>query len=355
MSFDVLYNPEMLIWMKAFGVFLGCALALFVMRWTAAAFVKQERTGKIPYLRTLLAAAARQTTVLFILAASLFLASRFVVISEQAEFWARLTALIVLLVQVGFWISGIIGFFLHRFEERHAEATGRITTLRAIAYVARILVFAVIFILILDVLPGVEVSALLASLGIGGIAVALAVQNILADLFASLSISLDKPFVIGDFIKVDSFLGVVEKIGLKTTRIKSLSGEQLVFSNADLLKSRIQNFKKMEQRRVPFTIGVTYQTSLEQLKKIPEIFKTVLATQDNVHFDRAHFKQYGAYSLDFEFVYYVHTPDYNTYMDIQQAVNLGLYQRFKEEGIEFAYPTQTLFVERTNSETGGRL
>jgi small-conductance mechanosensitive channel len=176
------------------------------------------------------------------------------------------------------------------------------------------------------------------------------VQNILSDLFASLSITLDKPFVLGDFIIVDDLLGTVEHIGLKTTRIRSLSGEQLIFSNNDLLKSRIHNYKRMAERRVPFTIGVTYQTPPEKLRKVPDMFKKLLEQFDDVHFDRAHFKSYGSYSLNFEFVYYVHTPDYNRYMDIQQALNLGLYDGFAAEGIEFAYPTQTLYMDRA----GGR-
>jgi small-conductance mechanosensitive channel len=203
--------------------------------------------------------------------------------------------------------------------------------------------------LVLDNL-GFNITTLVAGLGIGGIAVALALQNILGDLFASLSIVLDKPFVIGDFIIIDNYLGTIEHIGLKTTRIRSLSGEQLVFSNTDLLQSRIRNFKRMFERRVVFSIGVTYQTSADKLAKIPKMIKDIVESKDPVRFDRSHFKDYGDFSLNFETVYWVKSPEYNVYMDIQQAINLELYSKFEAEGIEFAYPTQTLFVTKESNQ-----
>jgi len=176
--------------------------------------------------------------------------------------------------------------------------------------------------------------------------VALAVQNILGDLFASLSIVLDKPFAVGDFLIIDEHMGAVENVGLKTTRVRSLSGEQLVFSNADLLKSRIRNFGRMFERRVVFKIGVTYQTPRDKLQRIPAMIREAIQRQDKVRFDRSHFQAYGDYALTFETVYYVLSPDYNQYMDIQQAINLEIHEAFEAEGIEFAYPTQTLFLQR---------
>jgi small-conductance mechanosensitive channel len=187
---------------------------------------------------------------------------------------------------------------------------------------------------------GVEVTPLITGLGIGGIAVALAAQSILGDLFGSLTILLDKPFLVGDFIIVGDQMGTIEKIGIKTTRVRALSGEQLVFSNTDLLSSRIRNFKRMYERRVVFSVGVVYETPVEKLQRIPEIIRQSILTQPQTRFDRAHFNTFGAYSLNFEAVYFVTTPDYNRYMDIQQAINLELVRRFGEEHIEFAYPTQ---------------
>jgi small-conductance mechanosensitive channel len=179
--------------------------------------------------------------------------------------------------------------------------------------------------------------------------VALAAQNILGDLFASASIVLDKPFVMGDFVIVDDHLGTVERIGLKTTRIRSLSGEQLVFSNNDLLQSRIRNFKRMYERRVVFSIGVTYQTPHDKLAEIPALLRAAVEAREQVRFDRAHFKEYGDFSLNFEIVYYVLSPDFNIYMDIQQAINLEIHREFERRDIEFAYPTQTIFVERAGT------
>ena len=150
--------------------------------------------------------------------------------------------------------------------------------------------------------------------------------------------------MVGDFLIVDEFLGSVEHIGLKTTRIRSLTGEQLVFSNADLLKSRIRNFGRMRERRVVFTVGVTYGTPKEKLEKIPGILRAAVESQPRTRFDRAHFKQFGDFSLNFETVYYMGVPDYNAYMDVQQAINLFIYEQFAKEGIEFAYPTQTIFL-----------
>jgi small-conductance mechanosensitive channel len=195
---------------------------------------------------------------------------------------------------------------------------------------------------------GVNITTLVASLGIGGIAVALAVQNILGDLFSSLSILLDKPFVVGDFITVDGISGTVQYVGLKTTRIRSLSGEEIVISNSDLLKSRIHNNRRQETRRIVFSVGVTYDVTEQQLEMIPGMLKDIVSSKENVKFDRAHFKSYGASSLDFEVVYTMQTADYGVFMDTQQGINFEMFRRFNREGIEFAYPTQT--VKLSNPE-----
>jgi len=177
------------------------------------------------------------------------------------------------------------------------------------------------------------------------VAVALAVQNILGDLFASLSIVLDKPFVVGDFIVVDNLRGTVERVGIKTTRVRSLDGELMVFSNTDLLKSRIRNFKRMSDRRVEFTLGVSYHTPLDKLRRIPQWLREIVKMQQRTRLDRAHFKQYGEWALVFEVVYYVLDSDYNLYMDVQQAINLAIFERFEREGVEFAQPTPTVRVK----------
>ena len=190
----------------------------------------------------------------------------------------------------------------------------------------------------------------MAGLGIGGVAIALATQSILGDLFASLSIVLDRPFVVGDFIVVGDLMGTVEHVGLKTTRVRSLSGEQLVFSNADLLGSRIRNFKRMAERRIVFAVGVTYQTPAAKLDQIAGVLREIATAAPGVRFDRAHLRSFDDSAITFEVVYYVLDPDYNRYMDTQQRINLAIFRQFEAEGIEFAYPTRTVFVRNEAEE-----
>lgn len=191
---------------------------------------------------------------------------------------------------------------------------------------------------------GVNITAFIASLGVGGIAVALAVQNILGDLFASLAIAVDKPFEVGDFIVVGSVSGTVQVIGLKTTRIRSLQGEQVVMSNTDLLKQTISNYRLLEERRIVFSFGVTYDTTPEQAEAIPAVVRKLVESHENLRFHRAHFKAFGASSLDYEVVYIVKDPAYGVYMDMQQSLNLGLMRELKALGVEFAFPTQTVYI-----------
>ncbi len=249
-------------------------------------------------------------------------------------------ATLSILFQVGIWGNVLIGSSVERYAERNIENNAaNVVNMNAISFIARLVLYSILVLLALDNLPGIEVTALIASLGIGGIAVALALQNILSDLFASLSITLDKPFVLGDFIVVGEEMGTVEHIGLKTTRLRSISGEQLIFSNTDLLNSRVRNFKRMEERRVVFTVDVTYQTTPEQLRRIPEILKAVVEAQENVRFDRAHFARFTSFALTFEVVYVMLSAAFIPYMDAQQAMNLAIVDAFAAEEIAFAYQT----------------
>lgn len=195
---------------------------------------------------------------------------------------------------------------------------------------------------------GYDVTAIIAGMGIGGIAIALAAQNILGDLFNYFVIFFDQPFEVGDFLVIGDKNGIVEKIGIKTTRIHTLSGEQLVFSNSDLTNSRIHNYKKMQRRRIVFGVGVTYETPVEQVRAIPALLKEIVESQPGVDFDRAHFKKFGDSSLDFEIVYFVNNADFNVYMDVQQEFNLQIYEKFGERGISIAFPTRTLYVRNEN-------
>lgn len=285
-----------------------------------------------------------KTRFSFLLVVSFYVGSLVLTLSERMANIVSTVVIMALLIQAAIWGDKVISFWLNRYQKWHLEEdAASVTTINALSFVARLALFTLVVLLALDNL-GVDVTALIASLGIGGVAVALAVQNILADLFASLSIALDKPFVIGDFIIVGDYLGTVEQVGLKTTRVRSLSGEQLVFSNNDLLSSRIRNYKRMHERRAVFSFGVTYETPYETLTAIPAMVQEIVEAQEKTRFDRAHFKEYGDFSLNFEVVYHVLDSDYNLYMDVQQAINLAIFKRFGEEGIEFAYPTQTLYI-----------
>jgi len=286
----------------------------------------------------------RQTKsfILFILA--FFIASNILYLNPTVESVWRKVVVLLLIVQGGLWADAGIDFLIDRtIRKRKEEDSSGHTTIRFLGFTGRTILWVIVLILILDNL-GVNITGLVAGLGIGGIAVALAVQNILGDLLASLSIILDKPFVIGDFIEVDSLSGTVEYIGLKTTRLRSLSGEQLIFSNNDLLKSRIRNYKRMFERRVVFSLGVDYQTPLEKLKDINTIVSGIIEKTDHARFDRVNFKEYGETSLKYEVVYFVDDPDYKIYMEAQEKINLEILRCFNEKGIKFAYPARAVVV-----------
>lgn len=196
---------------------------------------------------------------------------------------------------------------------------------------------------------GINVTSIIASLGIGGIAIALALQNILSDMFNAFSIYIDKPFQIGDYITVGPDSGTVEKIGLKSTRIRTLQGEELVISNSELTSARIQNFKSLEKRRDTFDIGVVYNTTKTKLEKIPRIIKKIMKEYELLEFDRCVFKSYGDSALIFEVVYYVHTSEFGEFAKVKHQMNIDIFTEFGKEGIDFAYPTQTLYINREES------
>jgi small-conductance mechanosensitive channel len=346
----VFYHNSLLAWSVAGGVaalvFFGLLLLKRVLVRQITAFSRKTETR----FDNIVAASLHRTRSWFILLLALRAASLF--LEFPPRFWTMFALITVIgvLLQVAIWINAAIQAWLDFYTEKNLdEDAASVTTMMAVAFLGRVLVWAVVVLMALDNL-GVDITALIAGLGIGGIAIALALQNILGDLFSSLSIVIDKPFVVGDFIIVGEQLGTVEKIGLKSTRVRSLSGEQLVFSNSDLLSSRIRNFKRMGERRVVFEFGVTYQTSREQLQRIPPAVRRLIDDEELARFDRAHFKEFGDFSLNFEVVYHVLRPDFNTYMDIQERINLGIYRELEEMGIDFAYPTQTLYLTR---ERGG--
>ncbi|MBK1441823.1 mechanosensitive ion channel [Parapedobacter sp. ISTM3] len=246
-----------------------------------------------------------------------------------------------------FLITRLIIFAIHYFLRNHLQRRGQgdasFQQIRGITLILSGLIWIIAILFFISNL-GYNVATLLTGLGIGGIAIALATQNIIADLFNYFVLFFDRPFEVGDFVVVEDKSGTVESIGIKTTRIRALTGEQLVFSNTDLTNSRLHNFKRLQRRRIVFSIGVTYDTPKDKLTKIPQIIRDAIASQPETLFDRAHFASYGDFSLIFEVVYFVLSDNFNKYMDINQGINLYIYEAFQNENIEFAYPTQSLIV-----------
>lgn len=256
---------------------------------------------------------------------------------------------VLLMVCITFFVIRMIvatlKFLFVGYLSRQDNGGERVKQVRGIMLIVAAFIWMLGILFLLDNW-GVDVTTFLAGLGIGGIAIALAAQTILGDLFSYFVIFFDRPFEIGDFIVVQDKAGAVEYIGIKTTRLRSITGEQLVFSNTDLTNSRVHNYKRMARRRIVFKIGVTYQTPAEKLALIPGIIKDIITSQPDLQFDRAHFLSFGDSQLDYEVVYFVLSADFNKYMDNQQAINLALFEAFEQEGIEFAYPTQTLFISK---------
>jgi small-conductance mechanosensitive channel len=241
-------------------------------------------------------------------------------------------------------IRALVSLVEHMICAHQEKLSNKEMISQGIMTLIKMVIWVLGIIFILDNL-GFKISTVIAGLGIGGIAAALAAQTILGDLFNYFVILFDRPFAVGDFIVVGDYMGTVDYIGIKTTRIRSLSGEQLIFPNTDLTGSRVRNYKRMERRRVVFQVEVTYQTTLEQLKEIPAMISNIVKKIQGTQLDRVHFASYGSYSLVFEAVYYVLTDDYNKYMDTQQEINFAIKEEFARHKIEFAYPTQQLYVK----------
>lgn len=280
---------------------------------------------------------------------AIYFAIQYLNVSSLIEKVLLALFLIAIVFEVVQALSKILDYFVRKYlernreegeDDRHSEAM-----VRLLEVIIKTILWAVGLVLILSNL-GINVTSLVAGLGVGGIAIALALQTVLGDLFSAFSIYLDKPFKVGDFIVIGNDMGVVKKIGVKTTRITTLQGEQLIVSNQELTKSRIQNFQRMDRRRVVMRIGVTYETSDKKLKAIPGYIKEIIDATDKAELDRCHFADYGDFSLNFEIVFFVDSAEYNVYMDIRQSINYQIFEKFAKEKIDFAYPTQTIYTKK---------
>lgn len=253
-------------------------------------------------------------------------------------FWAT--------IRVMLGVQMLVDFVLQKKILDDADPNTRVVA-RNTGTIIKALLWIFAFLLVLSNF-GIEVTSLIAGLGIGGIAVAFAFQNILEDLFSSFAIYFDKPFTVGDYIVIGNKSGVVEKIGIKTTRIRALQGEEIVMANKELTTAKIHNYKKMEKRRALFEFGVVYGTRDEKMEKIPKIVEEIIESFEMAEFDRAHFKNFGDSALIFEVVYYVLSSEYSDYRDVHQDILLKIKKSFKEEDIEMAFPTQTIYLSKTN-------
>ncbi len=343
---QIFLGNSVIIWLISLAIAFIVFIILILIQKMVVRHLSKLAVRTITQIDDLMLAVLSKTKMSFLFIVALYAGSNLLGIPKKVnEIWNKFF-FIAVVVQIGFWLSEGITFLIRlNVKKRMTDNVASAATISILGFIGKFLLWSIILLLILDNL-GVNITSLVTGLGIGGVAVALATQNILGDLFASLSIVIDKPFVPGDFITIDQFMGTVENIGLKTTRLRSLGGEQLIFSNTDLLKSRIRNYKRMTERRIEFSFGVTYQTPPEKLPLINDIVRDIIQQQPQVRFDRVHFKEYGESALNFQAIYYVLNVDYNFYMDIQQAINLGIYQRFGQEKIEFAYPTRTIFVQQ---------
>jgi len=258
---------------------------------------------------------------------------------------------VALTLQVGLWVNTLVAVAFARMAERNmAVNAGRATIYKAAAIIARLILFAIIALVALDNL-GFNVSGLVAGVGIGGIAVALGVQKILGDVFAAISIMIDQPFVLGDSLTVGDYKGTVENIGIKSTRLRSFSGETILFSNSDLLSSRLKNFSNMRERRLELNISVPHETPYAKLKNIPDTLKNIVSNTKNVRFERAFFKEIGASSYNFEYSYYILQADYDVYAETQQSINLKILENFQTMGIRVANLNQRIVVDSSGEKT----
>lgn len=332
-------------YLLALGIFVGGMLVVYGFKRYILGHLKKWADATATSLDDLLVKAIEKSLVPAVYLGILYVSLHTLVLSPGFKHGLRIAVIVLATVLVVRAVIAAANFALQTYLKKPADPEQGEKQVKGIRGLIGFVIWAIALVFLLDNL-GVKISAVVAGLGIGGVAVALAAQAVLGDLFSYFVIFFDKPFEIGDFIVVGDKMGVVEHVGIKTTRIRAIGGEQLVFANTDLTSSRLHNFKKMERRRVVFKLGVVYQTPVEKLRAIPQIVKKAIGDQADATFDRGHFASYGDFSLNFEFVYYVDGADYAHYMDIQQAINLVIFEEFGAQEIEFAYPSQTLFVNK---------
>jgi small-conductance mechanosensitive channel len=326
---------------------LGTFTGLWIVKNVVIKRLKRISSHTQMYLDDIVLAILEETKNFFILTVSLYLGFQAFYLDKVYGKWVDKVFVVLVALQGIIWAKQAVNSWVAITIKRKNDDPSVKTSLGFLGLILKFLLIAGVLLFALNNL-GVNVSTFITGLGVGGVAIALATQNILSDLFSSLSIVMDKPFIVGDFITIGEWMGTIEHVGLKTTRLRSLGGEQIIMSNTDLLASKIRNYKRMQERRVVFQLGVTYQTKREDLKRAPGIVEEIIKRLEGTRFDRAHFVRYGASSLDIEIVYWVLSPDYLVYADLHQKVLFEIHEAFETNNLDFAYPTQTLFIEKVN-------
>lgn len=327
----IFLGNSLLHWLKAMLVFAVVLFLLFLVRAFCRKRIKQNPNPKL--LPVLLSQIILPTALI----AAVWLASQLLVLSEPVRTLLRVLLIALLTIQIGRWADlGVSHWTDKQIEKLPDDDYTRRTSLRGIAIIARILIWLVAVLVIIESIPNFDIAGIITSLGIGGIAIGLAAQSLVADLLSSLTIHLDKPFEPGDSITTGDFSGTIEKIGLKSTSIRNLSGEELTISNSELLKIPIRNFSRMEERRVAFTIQIAYNTPAEKLAIIPQVIEDAFQGLENVRFSRAHFQSFAQMGLVFEIVYFMTTPDYGLFVKAQNLINYRIYQDLQNEAITFS-------------------
>jgi small-conductance mechanosensitive channel len=341
----LLLGNSLMDWASAAFVATLIWATLWILRKLTAARYERKAGATNPTLIRLIAYLIGNTKQILFFAIALDAAQEFLTLPDKIQRVVSAVVLILILIQVGLWAGRAVRFYLETKERERGADRLFSGSLDIINFVARLLIWSLLILVALDNV-GVNITALLAGLGVGGVAVALALQNVLGDLFASLSIALDKPFVVGDNLTIDTFIGKVEHIGIKTTRLRSEGGEQIILSNADILKSRVRNFGRLAEQRILTTIRVTYDTPADKLRGMPQLLENIVREHTQARFDRCHLRMLGEAAFHFELAYFVLQPAVNPMLDLQQAVNLRIIDELRRQGIEFAYPTQLVLLDR---------
>ena len=332
-------------WITAGAIFAVALISFWIVKKTLGlrlAMIAEKKPTQADQIALLL---VQKTHLFFILSIALFFALHTLNFPVRLETFLQRIIVLFVFIQIGNWAAATMGFLMDNYVKNGSDHS-RASTISALSVLAKAAIWGFLAILLLDNF-GVNVSALVAGFGISGIAIALAVQSILGDLLASLSIVLDKPFVIGDTINVGTDSGTVEHIGLKTTRLKSSTGEQLIFSNSEILKSRIRNFKRMNDRRIEFVLSITYETPIGKVESLVDLVKEEVKKVPGIRFERCFLSNFGESSLDFKVSYIVMSPEMEDYATCHHALSLGLLQSFDANGINFAYPTRTILEKST--------